>query len=152
MSGKSIEEDRETEEAEELAGECGSLQTAALLERLRGTCDWWAAALKNALAVEGIKSEIIQLQVKYAGGERKVCEVGFECAMLVKNWTFKNPGMGEFPYAPAEVVRTKGVPGQGLENPPAGRAESLAGLMIPSSSWLQRVSVPLSPRQRRERI
>jgi hypothetical protein len=120
LSGKSIEEDRETEEAEELASECGSLQTAALLERLKGTCDWWAAALKNALAVEGLKSEIIQLQVKYAGGEGKICEAGFECAMLVKNWTFKNPGMGEFPYAPAEVVRTKGVPGQGLENPPAG--------------------------------
>jgi hypothetical protein len=142
LSGKKVEENGEIDETEELSSKCGNLETAAVLESLKGTCDWWAATFKNALAVEGIKSEIIQLQVKYAGGEGKVCEKGLECVMLVKNWTLKNPGMGEFPYAPAEVVRTKGVPGQGLENPPAAfynhyivKAGPAAGAMMYDPSY-----------------
>jgi hypothetical protein len=87
--------------------------TASLLENLRGRCETWARAFKDALATEGVGSERVLIRIKYAGP----CE--FRCWILVKNWTFGLGNGEEFPYTTSEVTRANGVAGQGIKNPPA---------------------------------
>jgi hypothetical protein len=99
---------------------CSVKPTAELLKALKGRCDQWAVALKNVFAMEGIKSEWLQLTVKFAG-EEKVCEASYECIFLVKNFTFGKESLkGEFPFTLAETKHGEGIPGQGVKNPPPG--------------------------------
>jgi hypothetical protein len=114
---------KELEEVDEVGKEeagCALNPTAEVLKTLKGRCDQWAVALKNALAIEGIKSEWLQLTVKFAG-EGKICEASYECVLLVKNFTFgKETLAGEFPFTLAETKHGEGIAGQGIKNPPPG--------------------------------
>lgn len=89
--------------------------TATLLEELRGRCETWARVFQDALATEGVGSELVRIRVKYVGA----CEALGVCWLLVKNWTFGAGNGMEFPYTTSEVTRRDGVAGQGIKNPPA---------------------------------
>jgi hypothetical protein len=112
----------------ELLTEEGTIRTScpgrptaeSLLENLEGRCGTWAYTFKEALATEGVDSEVVGLIVKF-GTEcvPNIARFIIPCTMLVKNWTFGAGTGGELPYATNEVTDGNGVAGQGVANPVA---------------------------------
>lgn len=115
-AGKTLKQHLEAEE-EEIRG-CAFFTVKALLENVQGRCGAWAYTLQNALATEGLGSELIHLFAQF--GEKIPCAEANSCVMLVKHWTFGELGEpeGVFPYLTTQVTDANGVAGQGVENPP----------------------------------
>ena len=111
---KEIVEEEKTEKQARRRG-CPGGEVAELLEWAEGRCGVWARTLKYALAMEGIDSEVVSLEVEYGKGP---CAVKSACAMLIKEWKFGAGTGGEFPFAQNEIVHEEGATGQGVEYPP----------------------------------
>jgi hypothetical protein len=75
-----------------------------------GECNTWAEMLEGAMNYEGITATTVFI--------RPAIPVVRSPMLLVKNWNFEKPALGE-PNLLSEVVRVAGVAGQSQENPSA---------------------------------
>ncbi len=112
---------REVYEEEIIKGKrilmCPAFAAVLMLESAVGRCGAWASLFVNALGIEGVVSELINIFVKF-GAAKAPCSTIYVCVMLIKNWSFGTPGFGEFPYEINQVKDEEGVPAQGVKNPP----------------------------------
>jgi hypothetical protein len=96
---------------------CPLYGVSGLLETGQGQCFVWAQALSYALAIEGVTSQVLSVKAQYG---TEPCETRGVCEILVKNWEFVGAGKGgNFPYEATEIKDLAGIPGQGVQNPPA---------------------------------
>lgn len=91
---------------------CQSQTTVQLLQSLDGQCGAWARYFRDALATQGIASDVVEVTPQVDDG------------FLVKNWSFAGGGAGcaaSHPYFSNQVTEQFGAAGQGMADPTRSR-------------------------------